>query len=173
MQLSIPTRYSWDGFTRVTSESGHSGGASKKGLEHPRSTPRYPFSAGIRVVDLKSGKQIVSVTSNVSRSGCHVRTTTPFEQGTKVTVIIKHQGGTFESGGTVVYAIAGAGMGLHFENEAAEQDALRAWLVLLKDDVIERVREQLTLRKRIIILVFCALALFSAVWLLVHLGALR
>ena len=120
----------------------------KKSAQDTRSDRRHDFAASVKVVDAKSGKQIVSTTSNVSRSGCHVRTSTPFQPRTRVKVTINHQGITFESDGEVVYAIPGAGMGLHFENsETAEEDAIKEWLVQVSDEVIERVRERVAFRE--------------------------
>jgi hypothetical protein len=107
--------------------------AVKKITQYSRSDPRYDFTASVNVVDLKSGKQVVSTTSNLSRSGCHVRTSAPFQQGAKVKVTISHLGTTFESDAEVVYAIPGAGMGLHFDSdETTEQEALGVWLDMVR-----------------------------------------
>ena len=147
----------------------------KKSAEDTRSDRRHDFAASVKVVDAKSGKQIVSTTSNVSRSGCHVRTSTPFQTRTKVRVTIKHQGRTFESDGEAVYAIPGAGMGLHFENsETAEEDAIKDWLVQLRDEVIERVRKRVSFKKRKIVLILGIVALAATVaGLSILLGVLR
>jgi hypothetical protein len=89
-------------------------------------------------------------------------------------VTIKHQGKTFESDGEVVYAIPGAGMGLHFENSAAEEDAIKKWLVQVSNEVLERVRERVSSRKRKIVLVLSIVALTATVaGVLVWLGVLR
>jgi PilZ domain len=94
-----------------------------------RSDLRYSFIAKIKVSD-PSGKQIVAVTSNLSRYGCHVPTTTPFSPGTSVKLRIEHDGTTFESEGQVVYALSGAGMGIHFGNvPAGERVVLKEWLL--------------------------------------------
>jgi imidazolonepropionase-like amidohydrolase len=72
------------------------------GTGYPRrSDLRYSFVAKIEVTD-SSGKQIVAVTSNLSRYGCHVPTTTPFLSGTSVKLRIKRDRTTFESEGKVV-----------------------------------------------------------------------
>ncbi len=132
----------------------------KKSAQDTRSDRRHDFSASVRVVDPKSGKQIVSTTSNVSRSGCHVRTSTPFQPRTRVKVTINHQGTTVESDGEVVYAIPGAGMGLNFENsETTEEDAIKDWLVEVSDEVIERVRERVSSKKQKIVLILGIVAL--------------
>jgi hypothetical protein len=102
-----------------------------------RSGLRYAFPASVKVEDRNSGKHIISITSNLSSSGCHVRTSTPFQRGTKITIAIKHQGVRFQCDGEVVYAIPGAGMGIRFETEAAETDALKGWISQVSNDVIE------------------------------------
>lgn len=136
--------------------------AAKTDTWYPqRSGLRYDFVATVKVVDSKSGKQIVSTTSNLSRYGCYVRTGTPFQPGARVKVTIKHEGATFESDGEVVYAIPGAGMGLRFENsENAEQVALNRWLVLISHEVVERVRESTWKQKIVLVLCIVALAAF-------------
>jgi len=148
--------------------------ARTKNTPYQRSTPRHDFSASVKVSDPKSGKQIVSVTANLSRSGCHVRTITPFRPRTRVKVTIKHHGATFESDGVVIYAIPGAGMGLHFENSDNADFALEKWLALVGNEVIGRMRERATSRKQIIVLVLCAVTLVAMVaGLLIWSGVLR
>ncbi len=147
----------------------------KKSAQDTRSDRRHDFAASVKVVDAKSGKQIVSTTSNVSRSGCHVRTGTPFEPRARVKVTINHRGVTFETDGEVVYAIPGAGMGLHFENsQTAEKNVIKEWLVQLGDEIIERVRERVSSRKRKIVLILGIVALAAtAAGLWILLGVLR
>jgi hypothetical protein len=71
---------------------------------HPqRSGLRYAFEESIELVDMKSGKKIRGVTTNLSRYGCHVRTRTAFIPGTRVKVTITHQGPIFQSEANVVY----------------------------------------------------------------------
>ena len=151
--------------------------AVKKSAQYPRSGPRHDFAASVKVVDPKSGKQIVSITSNLSRSGCHVRTSTPFQPRTRVKVTIKHQGTTFESDGVVVYAIPGAGMGLHFENSETAEVALERWLAQVSTEILERVREStyvVASGKEKIVLVLSIVALAATVaGVLVWSGVLR
>ena len=88
---------------------------------------------------------------------------------------INHHGVTFESDGEVVYAIPGAGMGLHFENsETGEEDAIKDFLVQLTNEVIERVRERVSFKKRKIVLILGIVALAATVaGLSILLGVLR
>jgi hypothetical protein len=147
----------------------------KKSAQDTRSDRRHNLVASVKVVDAKSGKQVVSTTSNVSRSGCHVRTSTPFQPRTRVKVTINHQGTTFKSDGEVVYAIPGVGMGLHFENsQTAEEDAIKERLVQLGDEVIERVRERVSSRKQKTVLILGIVVLAATVaGLSILLGLLR
>lgn len=142
-----------------------------------RSGPRHDFAASIKVVELKSGQQIVTITSNVSRSGCHVRTSTPFQPGTRVKVTIKHQGTTFESDGEVMYAISGAGMGLHFENSETAEVALERWLAQVSTKIFERLHESAeadTLGKQTMVLILSFVALAAIVaGILIWSGVLR
>ena len=92
---------------------------------HPqRSRLRYSFVATIEVVDPKSGKQIISRTSNLSAYGCHVGTDMPFPPGTRIKVTIRHRGIMFQSEGRVSHSITGAGIGTlwkHARNISASQ----------------------------------------------------
>jgi PilZ domain len=109
------------------------------GTGYPRrSDLRYSFVAKIEVTD-SSGKQIVAVTSNLSRYGCHVPTTTPFLPGTSVKLRIKRDRTTFESEGKVVYALSGSGMGIHFGNvPVGERVVLKEWLVQVSAAELEQ-----------------------------------
>jgi hypothetical protein len=76
-----------------------------------------------------------------------------------------------------VYAIPGAGMGLHFENSETADVALERWLVLVNTKVLERVRKSTYIvasgkQKIVLVLSFVALAAIVAV-ILVWSGVLR
>ena len=109
------------------------------GTGYPRrSDLRYSFVAKIEVTD-STGKQIVAATSNLSRYGCHVPTTTPFLPGTSVKLRIQRDGTTFESEGKVVYALSGSGMGIHFGNVPAEgRVVLKEWLLQVSAAELEQ-----------------------------------
>lgn len=109
---------------------------AENGTWYPqRSGLRYSFVATIEVVDANSDKQIVSTTSNLSRYGCHVRTSTPFDPGTTVKLTIRHRGTTFQIEGRVVYSISSQGMGIRFDNiDTAEQIILNEWLMQVSSE---------------------------------------
>jgi PilZ domain len=103
-----------------------------------RSGLRYSFVATVEVVDSKSGRQVVSETANLSRSGCHVRTGTPFRPGTIVKLTARAKGTTFHSEGKVIYSISNEGMGIRFDNIAsAEQIILNKWLMQASSEAHE------------------------------------
>jgi PilZ domain len=146
------------------------------GARYPqRSGLRYAFAASVKVEDPNSGKQIISVTSNLSRTGCHIRTSTPFRRGTKIT--IKHQGITFRCDGEVVYAIPGVGMGIRFDNETAEHEALNGWLVQISNNVVEHRPESTdtaaSSKQKIVLVVFIVALTATAAGLLAWLVVLR
>jgi hypothetical protein len=124
-------------------------GSVETGNWYPqRSDLRYGFVATTEVVDPKSGRQIVSETSNLSRYGCHVRTSTPVLPGTPVNLRIQYQGTSFQSQGRVVYAIRGEGIGIHFANvPIGERVVLKEWLLQLStQDLENRLRERPRIR---------------------------
>jgi hypothetical protein len=90
-------------------------------------------------------------------------------------VTIKHEGTTFESDGEVVYAIPGAGMGLHFENSETAEVALNRWLVQLSNEILERVREStyaVGSGKRKMVVILCVVVAATVAGVLLCLGVL-
>jgi hypothetical protein len=68
-------------------------------------------------------------TADLSEGGCYVDTMSPFPAQTRVRVRITRAQRSFESLATVVYSVAGMGMGLRFEAPEAEQlVSLRKWV---------------------------------------------
>lgn len=135
-----------------------------------RSDLRYGFIATVEVLEIESAKQIVSTTSNLSRYGCHVRTSTPLLPGSAVKLKITQNGTEFQSEGKVVYAIGGDGMGIHFgEVGIADRVLLKEWLVQVSNEELqERLRDtpkpRLTLsRQEKLILIGCVLGLAIAI----------
>jgi hypothetical protein len=179
--INLPTLYYWSRWAhRVLRDTDHTDSSSddvvKKSVEYRRSGPRHDFASSVKVVDPRSGKQIVSITSNLSRSGCHVRTSTPFEPGTKIEITIRHRGVTFRCDAEVVYAIPGVGMGIRFENDTAVEESLDGWLVQISDQVREHRPKGTDLAasaKQNIILIICIVTLAAAMASALWLGVLR
>lgn len=91
-----------------------------------RDKPRYDFAAPIELVDLYSGKQIVSLTLNISSEACSVATTTPFETGRAVELTIRQDGEVFTTSGRVVRVVPRELMVISFDySEDGEEIAVR------------------------------------------------
>lgn len=93
-----------------------------------RCATRYNFGAIAEVIDLDEPDELVSVTRDLSASGCFVKTTTPFPTGTRVRVRITHSGAEFAAIGNVTN-VNPTGMGIIFaEIEANDRTILERWL---------------------------------------------
>jgi hypothetical protein len=89
----------------------------------------YFFGGAAEVISQQSGKYLLSETSEISLLGCFVKAKTPFAPGTAVRLTITHQEKSFAASATVVYILAGNGMGLAFETVSPKDRAvLNAWL---------------------------------------------
>jgi len=93
---------------------------------------RYPFAANVELTDLRE-RRVTARTTNLSLFGCYVSTTSPFPEGTKVTLRITHDGASFEAWGKVLYLKPNSGMGVAFANiEPTCQTILEKWLASLR-----------------------------------------
>lgn len=94
-----------------------------------RSATRYNFGAIAEVIDIDQPDELVSVTRDLSLSGCFVKTTTPFPQGTRVRVRIAHSGIEFVAVGNVTANVTAMGMGIVFTQiEPNDRAILERWL---------------------------------------------
>jgi len=94
-----------------------------------RGATRYNFGAIAEVIDLDDPDELVSLTRDLSSSGCFVVTTTPFPQGTRVRVRIMRSGGDFSALGHVTSNVTHSGMGIVFTHiDPADQTLLERWL---------------------------------------------
>ncbi len=134
---------------------------------HPqRSDLRYAFAESIELVDVKSGKQIGAVTSNLSRGGCHVRTSTVLTPGTRVKVMVKHHGTIFQSEAKVLYMVEKHGMGISFQDvQPAERARIKQWLLeLSRKEREQRARQNAdSMRNQNILLVSCVVAIEASI----------
>jgi PilZ domain len=102
-----------------------------------RKHPRYPFTATLEAFEPKSQTRIQGRTADLSEGGCYVDTICPFPAQTRVRVRITRAQRSFESQATVVYAVAGMGMGLQFDGPNAQQRLnLRNWVRELSGEAI-------------------------------------
>jgi len=101
----------------------------------PRRHVRYSFTSAVKVHLSGSSTSIQGRTSDVSREGCFVDTTSSFPVGSSVTLRLTKDNGTFEAGGEVVYSLSGMGMGVKFVGVPAEQLAtLEKWIAELNGE---------------------------------------
>jgi hypothetical protein len=101
-----------------TYETGKS--AELNGRER-RGQARHPFTVTVEAVEPKSKTRIQGRTSDLSRAGCYVDTTTSFPAGSIVEVRLVKGMRSFEGKAEVVYSSAGMGMGIRFKSTDPQQ----------------------------------------------------
>lgn len=100
-----------------------------------RQFARYSFTGTFEATEPNSGTRIHGRTADLSEGGCYADTMSPLPAGTLVNVRISKENRSFESMATVVYAVAGMGMGLRFESSDPQQVVnLRRWLRELRGE---------------------------------------
>jgi PilZ domain len=105
-------------------------------LVERRSDSRYSFTVAVEAVELESGAQILARTSDVSRGGCYVDTTSPFAEGTTVKLRLTKKSESFQAEAKVIYAQVGMGMGMMFVKAHPEQrKVLEAWIGRLSGEL--------------------------------------
>jgi hypothetical protein len=94
-----------------------------------RGATRYNFGAIAEVIDLDQPDELVSLTRDLSLSGCFVMTTTPLPKGTRVRVRIMRSSGEFTAIGNVTANVTPTGMGIAFTQlEPNDRAILERWL---------------------------------------------
>src|SRR5438445_1231401 len=94
-----------------------------------RGTMRYNFGAVAEIIDIDQPDELVSVTRDLSLSGCFVKTTTPFTKGIRVRVRITHSGKEVTAIGYVTAKVTPTGMGISFNQIKPNNRAiLERWL---------------------------------------------
>jgi PilZ domain len=97
-----------------------------------RRVPRFSFIAEAELTAVCNGAHLVAHVSELSSNGCYVDTPEGFPVGTEVDVTIRYGGSKCELGGRAIYKHDGWGMGVRFEDMAAEQrSTIEAWLAEL------------------------------------------
>ncbi len=103
-----------------------------------RQSPRYSFTGTFEATEPNSGTRIHGRTADLSEGGCYADTMSPLPAGTVVKARISKENRSFEGMATVVYAVAGMGMGLRFESADPQQAvSLRRWLAELRGEFLE------------------------------------
>jgi hypothetical protein len=94
-----------------------------------RRTTRYNFGAIAELTDFGSQRELVAITRDLSLSGCFVKTTTPFPEGTEVRLRITSSGADFAAIGKVTSNVTPVGMGIEFVEIAPnDQVVIEKWL---------------------------------------------
>ena len=107
------------------------GAASRERRAHAR----YPFSAGVETVEMRSGARLHGRISDIGRGGCYVDSISPFAVGAELKVLIIKDANSFAAQARVVYSITGMGMGVMFTAIEPEQRwMLEKWLAELRGE---------------------------------------
>ena len=102
---------------------------SDRSSSERREVPRHPLIANAEETDLASGARLSARVSEMSLKGCYLDTLNPFPEGTKIRLVIFHEGVTFTAYATVIYPQPNMGMGVVFSAVAPEQlEVLTKWL---------------------------------------------
>jgi hypothetical protein len=116
-----------------TSSSVSSGPA----LPERRQFPRYPFTATVEMVEPQSQTRIQGRTSDLSRGGCYVDSTSSFPAGSSLVIRLTKDTRSFEAQAQVAYSIDGMGMGIRFTVADAEQIlTLEKWVAELRGEML-------------------------------------
>jgi len=100
-----------------------------------RAHARYPFSAGVEAVEVRSGARLHGRISDIGRGGCYVDSISPFAVGAELKVLIIKDANSFAAQARVVYSITGMGMGVMFTAIEPEQRwMLEKWLAELRGE---------------------------------------
>ena len=82
---------------------------------------------------MRSERLLTARTINLSLFGCYVYTSSPFPEGTRVSLRITHGGTSLAAFGKVVYSKPNSGMGIAFAGiEPPSQAILENWLASLR-----------------------------------------
>jgi hypothetical protein len=99
------------------------------GTRERRRAARYYFGGAAEVTNLESGKYAVCKVTNLSRTGCFIKTAQPFEAGAQVQLQITHNRRRLQLPGKVVNAQPSEGMAIAFGTLSHDGElVLETWL---------------------------------------------
>jgi hypothetical protein len=108
-------------------------------LPERRTFPRYPFTATVEMVEPQSQTRIQGRTSDLSRGGCYVDSTSSFPAGSSLVIRLTKDMRSFEAQAQVAYSIdgMGMGMGIRFTGADSEQiSMLEKWVAELRGEML-------------------------------------
>lgn len=98
---------------------------------------RYPFTAAVEIVVRESQTRIQGRTSDLSRGGCFVDTTSSFPAGSTVTIRLTKDSRTFKADAEVVYSLVGMGMGVKFTStDTGQVGTVEKWMAELSGEAL-------------------------------------
>jgi hypothetical protein len=120
------------------------GSLTKCASNERRRHERYPFTSAAEVVVPETQTRIHGRTSDLSRGGCFLDTTSCFPAGSTVTIRLTKDNRTFEADAEVVYSLVGMGMGIKFTGAEIEHfGTVEKWMAELGGESLpERVLPQ-------------------------------
>lgn len=110
-----------------------------------RRNVRFPFSAAVEAVDIKTGAKISGRSTDLGLGGCYMDSLSTFPLGTEARIRIIRENETFEAKVRVVYSLTGMGMGLAFVSAHPDQVQLfQRWLREISGETLPQPPAKLT-----------------------------
>ncbi len=103
------------------------------GVRNRRYSIRYPFAAGVEMLELQSGSRVSGVTSDLSLGGCFLCARRTLEVGARVRGTLTHEGQQVKMLAVVRVVKPQVGVGLEFLDIDPDSNAtLLAWIENLR-----------------------------------------
>jgi hypothetical protein len=97
-----------------------------------RRVPRFTFVAEAEVISVRDGKRVMASISELSSKGCFLETPEELPEGAQLLLLIRFGGSQCDVTGKAIYKYEDSGMGVIFDELAAEQrSVLDGWLAQL------------------------------------------
>jgi PilZ domain len=114
----------------TSADQSESNSSTPASVVERRRNLRFPFSADVEALDIKTGTTIKARTSDLGVGGCYVDTLNPIPLGSDVRIRIVRENESFEAEGTIVFSAMGMGMGVAFVSAQPEHLRLfQKWLL--------------------------------------------
>jgi hypothetical protein len=102
-------------------EKSDNASATRRATSERRRHPRYPFTAAVEAIEVKSRTKVQGRVSDLGRGGCFVDMVSPLPVGADVDLYITRENKSVRTRGKVVYSMTGMGMGVSFVGAEPEQ----------------------------------------------------
>jgi hypothetical protein len=95
-----------------------------------RGEPRRAFGGVAEILLAQTAAYFVGSVSELSRSGCFLRTSKILPVGASIDLKITHNGAEYNTSGEVVHAVSGEGVGIMFTAaDPGDEELLNSWLM--------------------------------------------